>query len=145
MFADADIDYLNHLRIPRAMAVLGALFTVVAVLTAAGGLFSVMSQTVARRRREFGIRSALGASPGHMRAAVYRDALMVAAMGIAVGAAGGWFVARALAAFQYGVSIADPSLWALVLGTIAITSFAAVWWPARQAARVDPVKLLREH
>jgi predicted permease len=144
MFADAETDYLNHLRIPRAMAELGGLFTIVAVLTAAGGLFSVMTQTVGRRRREFGIRSALGASPGALRSVIYREVLTLTASGVVVGAAAGSLVASALAAFQYGVSAADPSTWVIVIGTITITSLTAVWRPARQAARVDPVRLLRE-
>jgi hypothetical protein len=144
LFRGAEADYLNHLRIPRAMAELGGLFTIVAVLTAAGGLFSVMTQTVARRRREFGIKSALGASPGRMRRVVYREALTLTAIGAAAGVSGGWLVARALAAFQYGVTTADPVLWAAVIGTIGITAMAASSRPARQAARVDPVKLLRE-
>jgi predicted permease len=145
LFAGAEADYLNHLRIPRAMAELGGVFTIVAVLTAAGGLFSVMTQTVNRRRREFGIRSALGASPAQMKSVVYREALALAVTGVAAGAAGGWLVARALAAFQYGVSAADPSVWAMVIGTLAMTVLAAVWRPARQAAGIDPVKLLREN
>jgi hypothetical protein len=145
LFAGAEADYLNHLRIPRAMAELGGVFTIVAVLTAAGGLFSVMTQTVNRRRREFGIRSALGASPAQMKSVVYREALALAVTGVAAGAAGGWLVARALAAFQYGVSAADPSVWVMVIGTLAMTVLAAVWRPARQAAGIDPVKLLREN
>jgi predicted permease len=137
-------EYLSHLRLPRALAELGELFAIVAVLTAAGGLFSVLTHAVCKRRREFGIRAALGASPRHMRRLVFRDGLEMVGGGAIAGVAGGWVVARALAGFHYGVTASDPLTWAAVIGTIALTSLAAVWRPARQATRVDPVQLLRE-
>ena len=140
----AENAYLAQLRLPRAIAEVGSVFAVVAVLTAAGGLFSVMTYTVGRRRREFGIRAALGASPGRMGRLVFRDGLTLVAVGAVAGAMGGWLVARALAAFQYGVTAADPVAWAAVTATIGLTSVAASWRPARQAMRIDPVKLLRE-
>jgi ABC-type antimicrobial peptide transport system permease subunit len=65
-------------------------------------------------------------------------------VGTALGVGGGWIVARALAGYQYGVTAADPLTWVGVIGTIALTSLAAAWRPARQATRVDPVQLLRE-
>ena len=87
---------------------------------------------------------ALGASPRQMGRLVFRGAAVVVALGLAAGALGGWFVGRALAAFQYGVTTTDPVLWSSVLGTIAIVSAIAAWRPAREAMRVDPVRLLRE-
>jgi putative ABC transport system permease protein len=140
----SEIEYLNHLRLPRALAEVGVLFAIVAVITAAGGLFSVMTHAVGLRRREFGIRTALGASPAQMRALVFRDASTITAIGLASGALGGWMVAHSLTAFHYGVSPFDPVTWLAVMCTIAATSLAAVWRPARQAVRVDPVALLRE-
>jgi putative ABC transport system permease protein len=136
--------YLNQLRLPRAIAEVGGVFAVVSVLTAAGGLFSLLTYAVNRRRREFGIRAALGASPRQIGHAVVRDGLTVAGAGAAAGLLGGWFVARSLAAFHYGVTAADPVTWIAALGVIALTSLGASWRPARQAMRVDPVKLLRE-
>ena len=140
----SESEYLNHLRLPRAVAQAGGVFAIVAVLTAAGGLFSVMTQIVGHRRREFGIRAALGASPRHIRRLVLGDGLRVVGMGIAIGVLGGWFVARALTAFHYGVTTADPVSWGAVLATIAVASLAAAWRPALEAMRVDPVRLLRE-
>jgi predicted permease len=140
----AEIEYLNHLRLPRAVAEVGGVFAIVAVLTAAGGLFSVMTLAVGRRRREFGVRVALGASPAQLRRLVLRDVLGIVMTGGAVGAAGGWVVARGLASFHYGVSADDPVSWLGVLGTIAIAALAAAWRPILQAVRVDPVTLLRE-
>jgi len=136
--------YLSFLHLPRALAEVGGLFTLVAVLTAAGGLFTVMTHAVGRRRREFGIRVALGASPSQMGRLVYREGLALVCAGTAVGIAGGWITARALAGLHYGVAPGDAVTWGGVVATIVLTSLAAGWRPARQAMRVDPVKLLRE-
>jgi hypothetical protein len=135
--------FLQHLKLPQAIAETAGLFAVIAVVTSAGGLFSVLTYAVGRRRREFGIRAALGASPRHIRRLVMQDGLTVVGIGIAAGGVGGWMVARSLAAFHYGVTTTDPITWAAVLGTIATASLLAAWRPARQAARVNPVTLLR--
>ena len=137
-------EYLSHLRLPRALAKVGGLFAIVSILTAAGGLFSLMMQAVAGRRREFGIRLALGASPGQMRGLVLRDGLTMGACGATAGTIGGWTIGRALSGFQYGVTPADPATWAGVVGAIAIVALTATWCPARRAMRIDPVHLLRE-
>jgi ABC-type antimicrobial peptide transport system permease subunit len=140
----AENAYLSHLRLPRALAQVGGLFAVVAVVTAAGGLFGVLKHAVGRQRREFGIRTALGASPGQMGRLVFQDGLALVGVGVAGGAAGGWLIAQSLAAFRYGVTAGDPIAWTAVLTTIGLTSLLASWHPARQAMRVDPVTLLRE-
>jgi predicted permease len=142
--SSSEDEYLSQLRLPRAAAEVGGLFAVVAVLTAAGGLFSVLTCAVGRRRREFGIRTALGASPKQLQRLVFRDGISVMAIGVVAGVVAGWMVARSLAAFHYGVTAADPVTWAGVLGTVALTSLAAAWRPARQAMRIDPVRLLRD-
>jgi predicted permease len=136
--------YDDQLRLPGAAAQIAGLFAVIALLTTAGGLFSVLTYAVARRRREFGIRTALGAHPSQLRKLVLRDGLSVVAIGGALGAAGGWFVGRALASLHYGVSAADPLTWASVTAAMLVASLAALWRPARQAMRVDPVTLLKE-
>jgi hypothetical protein len=136
--------FLAHLELPRAVAEIGGVFAIVAVLTAAGGLFSVMTAAVARRRREFGIRAALGASPAQTRWNVMADALRLTGAGVIAGGAGGWLVARSLSSFHYGVTASDPVSWGVVLATLALASIAAAWRPALEAARVDPVRLLRE-
>jgi putative ABC transport system permease protein len=135
--------YFEELARPRATAVLALTFAAIAVLAAAGGLFSVLSYSVGRRRREFGIRSALGASPRQIRAVVYRDGLVVALTGIAIGAASAWSLARTLASLQYGVAMADGVSWIAVLSALGLTTLIASWRPARVAANADPVSLLR--
>jgi len=136
--------YFEQLARPRAAAALGFAFAAVAVLAVAGGLFSVLSYAVGRRKREFGIRSALGASPAQIGRAIVQDGLVVAVAGTAIGTVAAWSLGRALLSLQYGVTIGDPLTWMLVLAVIASTTLAASWRPARQAMRADPVQLLRE-
>ena len=137
-------DYAEQLARPRAAAALALAFASVALLATAGGLFSVLSYAVGRRRREFGVRAAIGASARQIRRAVQRDALLVGASGVALGSLFAAALARALASVQYGVTPADPLSWSLVLGLMALTTMAASWGPARAAATLDPVLLLRE-
>jgi ABC-type antimicrobial peptide transport system permease subunit len=139
-----DDAYFLQLAQPRAAAALALAFAAIAALAAAAGLFSVLSYAVSRRRREFGIRTALGASPAQIRRVVLRDGLNVVVPGIVVGAAAAWVLARAIASLEYGVSIFDPLSWALVLTLLAVTVLVATWRPAQEAARVDPVLLLRD-
>jgi predicted permease len=136
--------YFEQLAPPRAAAALGFVFATVAVIAAAGGLFGVLSYAVGRRRREFGIRTALGASRRQIRGLVLRDGLRVGAIGVGLGSGAGWLLARGLASLQYGVTVTDPFSWAIVTGLLATTTLAAAWRPARQAARVDPAALLRD-
>jgi len=139
-----DDAYFEQLARPRAAAALAFAFAAIAVLAAAGGLFSVLSYAVGRRRREFGIRSALGASPVQIRRVVLRDGLGVALIGATLGSFAALILARSLASLQYGVTVSDPLSWAVVVGVLALTTIAASWRPARQAMRLDPVLLLRE-
>jgi predicted permease len=136
--------YFEQLARPRATAALGFAFAGIALLAAAGGLFSVLTYAVGRRTREFGIRTALGASPAQIRRVVFREGLTVALAGATIGVVAAWSLARALRSLQYGVAMTDPLTWSLVLGTLAITVLAASWRPAREAVRADPIALLRE-
>ena len=139
-----DSVYFKELATPRAAAAMGFAFAAVAIVAAASGLFTVLSYGVSRRRREFGIRTALGSSPAQIRGLVLRDGLTVALAGVAIGSVAAWWLARGLAALAYGVTPADPLTWSVVFGVIGVTTMAACWRPARQATRVDPVMLLRE-
>jgi predicted permease len=140
----ADQEYARQLARPRASAALAGIFAVIAVIASAAGLFSVLSYAVSSRRREFGIRAALGASRAQIRGAVLRDGLTIIGAGLAGGAVFGAWVARALASLQYGISPADAMTWSIVLILLALTTLAASWRPASVAARLDPLVLLRE-
>jgi ABC-type antimicrobial peptide transport system permease subunit len=139
-----DSVYFKDLATPRAAAAMGFAFATVAIVAAASGLFTVLSYGVSRRRREFGIRTALGSSAAQIRGLVLREGLTVALAGVAIGSVAAWWLARGLASLEYGVTNADPVTWSIVLGVIALTTIAASWQPARHATHVDPVTLLRE-
>ena len=136
--------YREELSQPRAMATLGGLFGALALVVSAGGLFSVLSHTVGRRRREFGIRLVLGSTPGDIRRLVLREGLMTAGIGIALGTVGAWMATSALATLLYGVTATDAWSWALVLVTLIGTTIAGAWQPAARATRIDPGTLLQE-
>ncbi len=136
--------YFEDLARPRASAALAFVFAVIATIAAAGGLFSVLSYAVARRRREFGIRTALGASGAQIGALIVRDGMSVALTGLGIGALGAGALARVLGSLQYGVTMRDPSSWMIVFAVLTITSILASWRPARHATLVNPVLLLRE-
>jgi predicted permease len=89
-----DEKYRQELAQPRVTAALGATFGLVALAAAAGGLFSVLSHTVGRRRREFGIRLALGSTPGQIRQLVVRDAWQVVIAGLCLGTGLAWLLAQ---------------------------------------------------
>ena len=136
--------YVEQLARPRAAAALSLTFAGVAVLAAAGGLFSVLSYAVRRRRREFGIRAAMGASPHRIQRLVLREGVTVALVGVTLGTVAAWAGGRGLASLQYGVTVTDPLSWTVVLGFLACTTLAASWLPARRAMRANPVRLLRD-
>lgn len=136
--------YVRELARPRAAAALAFVFALTALVAAGAGLFSLLSYAVARRRREFGIRSALGASAASLRSLVWRDGLSVVGAGIVLGILGGVALTRVMTSLLYDISMADPVNWAVVIGTIVVAVTAATWRPARAAVRADPLLLLRE-
>ena len=136
--------FAAELARPRAAATLALVFTAIAVLAAAGGLLSVLSYAVGRRRREFGIRAALGARPLDVQAVVFREGARLAVAGVCLGAAVAWGLGKLLASVVYDVSASEPIIWLLVTGVIGGTTMIACWIPARHAASVDPSTLLRD-
>ena len=139
-----DATYAAELVRPRAASVLALVFAVTAVLASAAGLFSLLSHTVARRQREFGIRGALGATPGHVRRLVWREGLTVALAGTALGWLGGAWVAGALSSFLFQMSPLDPLSLLVVALVLTCAVAASSWAPVRSAGKTAPVTLLRE-
>jgi ABC-type antimicrobial peptide transport system permease subunit len=107
-------------------------------------LFSVLATVVGRRRRELGIRAALGARPRELAALVFREAFTVAAMGLTLGVGLAWLLTRFLSSLLVGVTPADPVTWVVVPVVIGGIVLAAAVWPARMASSADPVAILRE-
>ena len=98
---------------------------------------------VAERRREIGIRMALGADRGRVLAQVMKQGLFLTTIGIAAGLAGAFALNRMIAALLFGVRPTDPATLALVVTTIVVVAMAACWLPAWRASRLDPNAVLR--
>jgi hypothetical protein len=143
-FTRLDEAFAQDLEQPRAAAALATTFAVLALLAAAGGLFGVLTYAVQQRRREFGIRASLGATPANIARVVFADGLLVGGVGLALGALLARALAATIASLQYGVTVFDPLSWLMVIAALAVTIAVALWQPARTAARTDPALLLRE-
>jgi putative ABC transport system permease protein len=127
----------------RFYATLVAIFAALALLLAAVGIYGVMSYAVAQRAQEIGVRLALGAAERQIFALVVGDSLRLAAMGLAIGAAGGIGVGRALQNLLFGVRGADPITFSATGMLLLMVAFAASYLPARRAMRTDPMEALR--
>jgi predicted lysophospholipase L1 biosynthesis ABC-type transport system permease subunit len=128
---------------PRFTAFLTSAFAAVALLLAGFGLFSVMAYSVAQRRREIGIRLALGAQPGDVRRLVVGQALGLGLAGLALGLTGALAASRVLNSLLFGVRANDPGTFAGVSTVLLTVMVLAAYLPARQATRVDPMTALR--
>jgi predicted permease len=128
---------------PRFTTVLLGSFAALAVVLAGFGLFSVMAYSVAQRRREIGIRMALGAQPREVRAMIVRQAVAMGTSGMVAGILGSLAATRVLRALLYGVTPNDPLTFAGVCVMLVTTMLAAAYVPARRATRVDPLTALR--
>ena len=119
-------------------------FAGIGLVLAMVGVFSVMAYAVSVRRREIGIRMALGAQRGQILGMVLRKGLTLVAAGIASGLVASLALTRLLSSQLWGVSANDPWTLAAVTAVLAATTLAACWLPARRAAKVDPMLALRE-
>jgi putative ABC transport system permease protein len=128
---------------PRFTAMLFAGFAGLALLLAGFGLFSVIAYSVAQRRREIGIRVALGAQPSAIRSLVLSQALWLGVAGLVIGVAGALAATRVLGSLLYGVSASDPATFGAVSAALFLVMLAAAYLPARRATRVDPMVALR--
>ncbi len=124
------------------MIVLGA-FAAVALLLAAVGVHGVLAYSLAQRTREIGVRIALGATPGGVRALVVGQGARLAVRGLAIGLLGALAVTRVLRTLLFGVGSADPLTYAGVALTLGGVALLASWLPAWRATRVDPMSALR--
>jgi putative ABC transport system permease protein len=118
-------------------------FAGLALLLASVGLYGVLSYTVAQRTAEIGVRMALGARRANVVRSVVRSALLLAAIGIGLGLAGAVGLTRFLASFLFGVSPTDSATLGGVAVVIVIVTVCASYVPARRAAAVDPISVLR--
>jgi predicted permease len=127
----------------RFVVILLAGFSAFALLLASLGIYAVISYAVKQRTREFGIRMALGATARELQGRVLLQTLGLAGIGLLLGLAASWLLARTLGSLLFGVTPADPATY---LGMVAIlTAVAALagYLPARRAARIDPLTAIR--
>jgi ABC-type antimicrobial peptide transport system permease subunit len=120
------------------------LFGFAAVLLASLGIYGVVSHTVAQRSSEIGIRMALGADPGRIRALVLGQSLVPVGVGLGCGLAASVGAGRLVGSLLFGVGPLDPVTLAAVATVLLGVSVAATLGPARRATRVDPVVALRD-
>jgi putative ABC transport system permease protein len=119
-------------------------FAVMALLLATLGIYSVIASSVALRRREIGIRFALGATPVQVMRLAVRDGVVLAAIGTALGIGAALLATRLLRALLFGVVPWDPVTFAMTVAVMAAAALAAAIRPAHRAAQVDPMVVLRD-
>lgn len=127
----------------RFTAVVFTAFAALALALAAVGIYGVLAHAVSMRRREMGIRIAVGGTPGAIKRQVLTEAMVVAGTGIALGVVTALAATRVLRALLYGVSATDPGLFLSLIAFLALVSLAASYVPARRASRMEPVIALR--
>ena len=118
-------------------------FSLVAILLAAVGVAGVLLVEVGQRRRELGVRLALGADAGELRRSDVRMGLELAGVGVVIGLAAAWYLTRFMRGVLHGVSPADPATFAMVTVTVLGVTLVATFLPAHRATRVDPLEVLR--
>jgi putative ABC transport system permease protein len=128
---------------PRFAMLLIATFAVLAVVLTLVGLYGTIAYLVAQRRREIGIRLAVGATPGDIRRMVFGQGALLAAAGISIGLAASVFASRVASTFLTELQSLDPVVAGCVAAISGITSIAAVLVPAQRAAAIEPLLALR--
>lgn len=132
--------FAAHFLVQRLATGLSAIGLIVACV----GVFGVLAQVVARRRREIGVRMALGATSARVAGMVIGRAGGTLAIGVVVGLAMATMLARGLQAVLFGVTPLDPRSMSAAALVVVSTGLVSAWWPARSAARVDPAVAIRE-
>jgi putative ABC transport system permease protein len=120
-----------------------AIFSGVALLLAAVGVYGVISYSVAQQTRELGVRLALGAQPRDVLSLVLTRGLRIAGLGLAIGLVASLAATRLIASLLYGVSATDPLTFVAAAALLISVALAACWIPARRATRINPVEALR--
>jgi len=127
----------------RGLAIVAAFFVVVAVLIAGVGVFGVMNHAVTERRRELGVRLAVGALPRQVMGLVLGRATRLTIVGAGMGLVGAWWIAGLSASLLIATDAHDGRVFLAAAVMLMVTGALAAWWPARRAARTDPAAILR--
>jgi len=127
----------------RLIATLSGIFGVLALVLVCVGLYGVLSQSVAQRTAEIGLRVALGADRRRVRWLILRESLVLLAAGIAIGIPAALAAAKAMAGLLYALSPADPRIMVGAMAAVVLVTVSASYIPAWRASRVDPMVALR--
>jgi ABC-type antimicrobial peptide transport system permease subunit len=119
-------------------------FGLTAALLAALGVYGVLAYLVTQRRREFGIRMAIGALPSSVLTLVIRQGAVLTVIGLVLGVAGAFAATGLLSRFLFGVARVDVFTYGVIIVLVGVTGVLAAWVPAVRATRVDPVIALRD-
>jgi putative ABC transport system permease protein len=128
---------------PRFGLIVLGIFAVVGLLLVALGVYSVVAYMVSRQTHDIGIRMALGATPGAVLGMVLRRGLRLIGGGIVLGIVASLLVTRVLSEQLFGVAPHDAPTLLIVVAVVVLAGFAACYFPARRATRVDPMVALR--
>jgi predicted permease len=129
---------------PRTGAALFAIFGALGMLLASIGIYGVMAYSVTQRTNEIGLRMALGASPWDVLRLVVGQGMRLTVAGVAVGVVAALGVTRLLGNLLFGISTYDPVTFGSVSAVVVMVAFLAAYLPAQRAARIDPVRALRQ-
>ena len=133
-----------HLSQKRLAMTLLGIFAALALALSAVGLYGVISISVSQRTREFGVRSALGATSGEILRLVLRNGLTLVGLGLGIGISLSPLATRTMETMLYGVKPLDWATFLFVGGVLATVSAAAILIPALRASRVHPSEALRD-
>ncbi|MEI9814442.1 MAG: FtsX-like permease family protein [Acidobacteriota bacterium] len=149
--ANSSVAAVQSMAELHARSIARTSFTLVMLAIAGGmalllgiiGIYGVLAYTVAQRRREVGIRLALGAEPAAVKGMFLRHGLILASTGCALGLVGAVGLSRVMKSLLFGVTPLDPITYAVMPLVLLMAAAAACYFPARRAAAVDPVETLR--
>jgi predicted permease len=133
----------EHLDRPRTAMLVVVMFAGSALLLAAVGIYGVIAYSVAQRRKEIGIRMALGADARRVKAMVFRQTLRLLGIGVMIGLPLAISLSRLYASLLFEVQSGDPLTFMGVIGVLFSVAFAASYLPAMRAAKIDPIIVLR--
>ncbi|HEV2687501.1 MAG TPA: FtsX-like permease family protein, partial [Bryobacteraceae bacterium] len=143
-FTTMEAALAENVAAPRFRTLLLTIFAGLAVCLAMAGVYGVMAYVVCQRSSEIGLRMALGAGSGDVLKLVLGQGLTLAGIGLALGLAGSVAASRVLTSVLFEIKPTDPLTYLAVAAAIGIVALAASYFPARRAARVDPLVALRQ-
>lgn len=133
----------NSLALERTQSAFAGLVGILSTMVAGIGLYALMTFLAAQRRREFGIRLALGSQPGQLFRGALLRAMRLVALGLVIGLSLAGLITRALGSRVFGLASAGAAAYATALLIVVAVSMVAAWMPARRAMRTDPLTALR--